>query len=107
MTNPVPIEYLKGTADIILAIDVAGGPEGEPNVKPGKIDAIYASPQLMQITITNEKARRFQLDALLRPAMGDVRVMDFMHSKSILQKTAYFEDEVKSTIDRLITNFEK
>lgn len=103
MTNPTPFDLLKGKADIIIAVDVAGGPEGERGVRPGKIDVMYASPQLMQIAIANEKAKNNPLDILLRPRMGDVRALDFLKSESILKNTAYFKDEVKAAVENAIS----
>ena len=43
--NPVPFDLLHGRADIILAIDVVGGPIGEQTKIPGNMDCLlYTSP---------------------------------------------------------------
>lgn len=101
-TNPTPFDLLQGKADKIIAIDVSGGPEGDKTQRPGKIDVLYAMPQLLQLTIVNEKMKHYALDALFRPSMGDVRALDFMKSKAILSDTQYFKDEVKQKVSQLL-----
>lgn len=109
MTNPTPFDLLKGKADIIVAIDVAGGPDDESgknsSKKPSKIDVMYASPQLMQLTITNEKAKTNQLDLLVRPEMGKIRALDFIKTKQILDSTKSLKDTFKRDLTIAMDNF--
>ncbi|MBL1406521.1 MAG: patatin-like phospholipase family protein [Rhizobiales bacterium] len=109
MTNPTPFDLLNGKADIIVAIDVAGGPNvdnGQGSSKrPNKIDVMYASPQLMQLTIANEKAKTNQLDLLVRPEMGKVRALDFIKTKQILDSTADLKDTFKRDLMNVMDNF--
>ncbi|MFK7903423.1 MAG: patatin-like phospholipase family protein [Nitratireductor sp.] len=107
MTNPTPFDLLDGKTDIVIAIDVAGGPEGDVSEKPNKIDVMYATPQLMQLTITNEKAKHNQLDILVRPEMGHVRALDFMKTQDILDATVGLKDSFKRDLENTIEAFEK
>lgn len=105
MTNPTPFDLLKDKADIIVAIDVAGGPDDNNGKRPSKLDVVYASPQLMQLTITNEKAKSNKLDLLVRPEMGKVRALDFIKTKKILDSTAELKDNFKRDLEAAILNF--
>ena len=98
ITNPVPVDGLAGKADILIGIDVAGGPNGTPGTRPGKVDVLYASSQLMQHSIAREMASRCKTDIFLSPRVGGYRVLDFLKAKEILQATAPFKDEVKTAI---------
>lgn len=105
MTNPTPFDLLKDQADIIIAVDVAGGPEGESGMRPSKIDVMYATPQLMQLTITNEKAKTNQLDILVRPEMGKIRALDFIKTDEILDTTIALKDNFKRDLEKIMLNF--
>lgn len=105
MTNPTPFDLLKDQADIIIAVDVAGGPEGESGMRPSKIDVMYATPQLMQLTITNEKAKTNQLDILVRPEMGKIRALDFIKTDEILDTTIALKDDFKRDLEKTMLNF--
>jgi NTE family protein len=99
MTNPTPFDILAGKADIVVAVDVCGGPRGEPGKRPNKIDVMYASIQLMQLSITKAKAASNQLDVYLRPDVERFRVLDFLKTNAILDATAPFREEFKRTVD--------
>lgn len=99
MTNPTPFDLLEGKADIVVAIDVCGGPNGDATKRPSKIDVMYAASQLMQLTITRVKAENHQLDLYIRPDVGRVRVLDFLKTQSILDMTSPLREDVKRKID--------
>lgn len=107
ITNPVPFDLLKGSADIILAIDVVGGPSGPANQLPSPVDALFGASQLMMQSIISEKLRAGPPDIFLRPKVDSWRVMDFLKVKEILDKTKSFGDEVKHAIDAAITSYDK
>ena len=99
IANPVPFDVLKGKADIILAIDVVGGPSGPANALPSPVDALFGASQLMMQTIIAEKLRHGAPDIFLRPKVDSWRVMDFLKIKEILDQTKGFRDEVKRAVD--------
>lgn len=107
MTNPTPFDLLKGHADIIIAVDVAGGPEAANGQRPNKIDVMYATPQLMQLTITNEKAKTNPLDILVRPEIGKIRALDFIKTNEILDSTITLKDNFKRDLEKAILNFKR
>ncbi len=45
--NPVPYETLRGSADVIIGVDVVGAPEGEEGAIPKRIDSLFGASQLM------------------------------------------------------------
>lgn len=105
MTNPTPFDLLQGKADIIVAIDVAGGPDKNNGKRPSKIDVMYASPQLMQLTMTNEKLKNSPVDLLVRPEMGKVRALEFIKTKKILDSTSVLKDKFKRDLEAAIAKF--
>ena len=105
ITNPVPFDVLAGKADIIIGVDVAGGPAGTPGTIPGKVDVLYAASQLMQQSIAKAMAEHHQVDVFLRPEVGGYRVLDFMKSNEIIDATVPFKDDVKRAIEAAIENW--
>ena len=98
----MPFDVLAGSADIIIGIDVAGGPAGLPGERPGKVDALYASSQLMQGSIAQAMAKSHRVDLFLRPDVGAFRVLDFINTRSIIEHTSPFRDEVKQALEPLL-----
>lgn len=101
-TNPCPMDVVQGRADHVIAIDVSGGPNGEPDLRPTKVDAIYASSQIMQKSIARLMCDRYPNTHLLRPEVDRFRSLDFMNAGQILSKTAALREEVKATVSRLL-----
>lgn len=100
LTNPVPFDVLD--ADIIIGVDVAGGSNGKPGVRPGKFDSLYTSSQTLQRSITRSMAHANRVDVLLRPDIGGYRVLDFAHAKKIIEYTSPLKDEVKRVVTTAI-----
>jgi NTE family protein len=97
--NPVPFEHLFGKADIIIGIDVVGGPEGEIDRMPNRIESLFGASQLMMQSIISEKLKSQAPDILLRPNVGRFAVMDFMKAGEVLEISAGIKDDVKRAID--------
>lgn len=103
--NPVPFDYLVGKADIVLAIDVVGGPIGNPTKIPSNMDSMFGASQLMMRSIIEMKLKANRPDIFLRPPVSKYRVMDFMKVKEILSETAGFKEEVKAALHNAIELF--
>ncbi len=53
--NPIPFDHLRGLADIVVAVDVVGGPDGEAETIPSRIDSLFGATQLMMQSIITMK----------------------------------------------------
>ena len=71
--NPVPFDLLDNKADFVVAIDVVGGPSGDPGRMPGSIDSMFGASQLMMQSITAMKLKAHQPAIFLRPPGQPVR----------------------------------
>ncbi|MDE1995063.1 MAG: patatin-like phospholipase family protein [Rhizobiaceae bacterium] len=101
--NPVPYEHLTGLADIIIGIDVVGGPEGDGTHIPNRIQSLFGAGQL---TMQSNIARKLRLQApqiFLRPTTGRIGVLDFLKARDILAMSAGVKDELKFALDRVMT----
>jgi len=97
--NPVPFDHLLGLADIVVGVDVVGGPEGDGETMPSRIDSLFGASQLMMQSIIAMKIKAHPPDILLRPEVSRFRVMDFLKAQDVLNATAGIRDQVKTALD--------
>jgi NTE family protein len=97
--NPVPFDHLTGLADIVIAVDVVGGPDGDGETMPSRIDSLFGASQLMMQSIITMKMKAHPPDILLRPEVNRFRVMDFLKAQEVLAATAGVKDQLKTALD--------
>lgn len=97
--NPVPFDHLRGLADIVIAVDVVGGPDGDGKTIPSRIDSLFGASQLMMQSIIAMKLKEGAPDILLRPDVGRYRVMDFLRAQEVLDATVAIKDQLKRALD--------
>lgn len=100
--NPVPFDHLIGKADIIVGVDVVGGPEGEDQQIPNRIDSLFGASQLMMQSIISEKLKMQSPDILLRPNVGRFKVLDFLRAAEVLEISSGVKDDFKRALDAQI-----
>lgn len=97
--NPVPFEYLFDKADIVIGIDVVGGPAGDPETIPTRIDSLFGASQLLMQSIIAAKLTIRRPHIFLAPEVGRFKVMDFMKAAEVLDLSSGVKDEIKRAID--------
>jgi NTE family protein len=100
--NPVPFDHLVGKADIVVGVDAVGGPEGDDQQIPNRIDSLFGASQLMMQSINAEKLIRHSPDIFLRPAIGKFKVLDFLRAGEVLDSSAAIKDEFKRALEAQI-----
>lgn len=100
--NPVPFDLLKGHADIVAAIDVCAGPQQGRGQVPSLIDAIIGSNQITMRSVMREKLKSAAPDILIRPDIGQFRVLDFYKIEDIFAASKAAKDEFKRACETAI-----
>jgi NTE family protein len=100
--NPVPFDHLAGKADLIIGVDVVGGPEGEDQQIPNRIDSLFGASQLMMQSIITEKLVRHSPDVFLRPNVGKFKALDFLRAAEILEISSEVKDDLKRALEAQI-----
>jgi NTE family protein len=100
VANPLPFDLLPLNCDIVIAVDVVGGPEAEdPTLQPSAIEAALGASQIMQATIVEAKlAFAGPRVRLVRPAVARFGALDFFAAKRILQAAEPIRAEVLSIL---------
>ena len=100
--NPVPFDLLKGHADIVAAIDVCAGPQQSRGQVPSLIDAIIGSNQITMRSVMREKLNSAAPDILIRPDIGQFRVLDFYKIDEIFAASEAAKDQFKRACETAI-----
>jgi NTE family protein len=106
--NPVPFDLLEGKADIVIAIDVVGAPDGEAADKPPTaIDLMFGTSQLMMQSIIEMKLAHRRPEVFLRPPVSRFRVLDFLKIDAVMSETAALKDELKHAVEAAVQAHER
>ena len=101
-TNPVPFDQLRGRADVVVAVDLSGGPTDSRRDIPGAWDCLLATLSLMGGAITAEKVRHGPPDLMLRPKVGAFRALEFLQASAILRAAQPIKADLKERLAALI-----
>ena len=91
--NPLPYDLVRAECDLTIAIDVSGEKTYAPgNPVPNMVESILSTFQIMQASIVEAKKELSPPDIYVKPALTNIRVLDFYRYKEIL---AGVQDEVQ------------
>jgi NTE family protein len=101
-TNPLPFENLRGSADVIMAVEISGPVSDDPREVPNALECLYATVIVMSYSIIHEKLRHGAPDLLLQPNVGTFRALGFLQASAILRAADSVKDEIKEKLARLL-----
>jgi NTE family protein len=101
--NPLPYDLIREECDLTIAINVSGEKTYAPGSPvPNMVESILSTFQIMQASIVEAKKELSPPDIYVKPALTNIRVLDFYRYKEIL---AGVQDEVqgfKETLRNLL-----
>jgi len=101
-TNPLPFDRVRGIADIIIAVDVAGPPATDCTDMPDTFECYLATILVMAQTIIDEKMKLGAPDIVLRPNVGVFRALDFLRASAILRASEPVRAELREKLGTLL-----
>lgn len=105
-TNPLPFDLVSEGMDLVIAVDVTGGPpDGKP--MPEAFEAALGATQIMQGTIVALKLATRMPDILVRPPVETFRALDFFKAKAILQAAEPLKDELRRGLEAALSRWAK
>jgi NTE family protein len=99
--DPLPFGCLRGTADVVVAVDVSGGVGERANV-PDPWEALFATISVMSHTIVSHRLKEGAPDLVLRPNIGIFRMLDFFQASAILRAADLMKAEVREKLSALL-----
>ncbi|HFC04726.1 MAG TPA: patatin-like phospholipase family protein, partial [Rhizobiales bacterium] len=103
MVNPVPMDHVCDDVDILIAIDVTGGPVEVEGQRPGYTDLALGVTQIMQHAITDLYREKLQPDIYIAPPVNPYRAYDFFKVSEILAAGDEVKEGFKKDLDRLLS----
>ena len=101
-TNPLPFDQLRGSADVIVAVDISGEPSDTRRVIPNPWECLVTTLLVMGSAITGEKLKHGVPDLLIRPKVGIFRTLDFFQASAILRAAEPVKAEMKERLAMLL-----
>lgn len=101
LVNPVPYELLFDDCDFVIAIDVLGNHAPVRDEGPTYFETSFNSLQIMQEAIVREKLLRRPPDLYLKPALTEVRLLEFYKADAIFRQTEASRQELRNTLRRV------
>lgn len=102
MVNPVPMDHVCDDVDILIAIDVTGGPVEVEGARPGYTDLALGVTQIMQHAITDLYRAKHKPDIYLAPPVNPYRAYDFLKVTEILAAGDEVKESFKRDLARLL-----
>ena len=100
--NPLPYNHLIGKVDIIIAVDVTGGPLEDSSKQPTAFQLMFGAAQIMAGSITAQMLKARAPDILLKPPVEGFRVLDFFKAAQILEAAAPIVGALQAELDNLL-----
>jgi NTE family protein len=101
--NPLPYDLIREECDLTIAIDVSGEKTCAPgNPVPNMVESILSTFQIMQASIVAAKKKLSPPDIYVKPALTNIRVLDFYRYKEILAGVQDEVQEFKETLRKLL-----
>lgn len=83
LVNPVPYDLLFDDCDLVIAVDVLGKRTPSGGDGPNYFETTFNTFQIMQSSIMREKLRMRAPDIYLKPAIENIRVLEFYKADEI------------------------
>jgi NTE family protein len=98
--NPLPFDHLIGRADVLVAVDLTGGPSPHASRAPSSFETMFGALQIMQGAIVAAKLKIYRPEIVVRPAVDHFRVLDFFDARAIVAAADPVKDELKRELER-------
>lgn len=104
-TNPLPYDLIREKCDILIAIDVSGEktPSKDEQI-PNVFESVMATFQIMMASIVEQQMRISQPDMYLKPALQNIRMLDFYRYEEIMTSVAANVTQFKKRLEALLTS---
>ena len=99
ITNPVPFDHLQAASDVVVAVDVIGGPVERPGKEPSNLDLALGSSQVVMRQIARLMREKRAPDIYIEPLLDQFRVLEFFRAHEILTAAAPAKDELKRKLE--------
>jgi len=102
ITNPLPFDQVRAASDVVVAVDVTGGPVERGGRGPSNADLAFGASQIMQKAITALMLESDAPDILIAPEVDRFRVLEFFRAHEIIEAARPAADELRQKLDEAL-----
>ena len=108
VTNPLPLDLAAPDADLLVGIDVNGGPEPRfASGEPSAFDAGFIASQIMSQTLIRNMVAAHPPDIYVRPEVNPFGILEFWRVREIVDHVATGKDDFKRQLTTAIEAWHK
>lgn len=100
--NPLPFDILINECDVTIALDVSAPSSKNFEEIPQTFDSVFASYQIMQNSLNQQKMKFIKPDVYIKPEILDVRVFDFTKDQLIFEQAKPAKEELKRKLEKVL-----
>jgi NTE family protein len=100
--NPLPFDLLTPHTAFVIASDVSGGASEPKDDFPRPMETLLGAQQIALRSVINAKLKVSAPNLLIRPAVGQFRVLDFRRMDEILAASAAAKEETRRALTMLM-----
>jgi len=100
LVNPVPYDLLFDDCDTVIAVDVSGDRTPKAEDGPSYFETVFNTYQILQASIVREKLANRRPDLYVRPALDNIRVLDFNRVDEIYAQAGPAQQELRRELQR-------
>ena len=101
MVNPVPYDLIMDGADITIAVDVTGTRKRPDDGKPGYLDLVFNTFDIMQANVIKAMREKQEPDIYLRPPVAGIRVLYFHKADAVYRQAEPVKDELRRKLEKV------
>jgi NTE family protein len=101
-TNPLPFDLVAEECDLVIAVDVTGGPP-DGKQAPEAFEAMLGATQIMQGAIVSLRLETQRPDILVHPDVVGYRALDFFKAAAILRAAEPAREKFRRDLDLALT----
>jgi NTE family protein len=102
MVNPLPYDIIQKECDYVIAVDVSSKKGINSKVIPNALDSLFASFQIMQNSILQQKLKISKPDLLLEVDVKDVRLFEFNKVEDIWKEAEKQKKTLKKELKKML-----
>ncbi|MCL5040898.1 MAG: patatin-like phospholipase family protein [Gammaproteobacteria bacterium] len=99
ISNPLPWDLLAGH-ELVIAIDVTGVREPNPDNSVGALDLLFKTFEVMQQSIISEKMHNGGPDIYIKPDLNGIRLLHFDRVDAVIEQASGASRELGSALDQ-------
>jgi NTE family protein len=94
-SNPLPFDLLQDRCELVVAVDVSGSRHRNGTEKPGMLDMLFKTFEIMQGSLIAQRLAFHSPDIYIKVDTSDVRLLEFNRIDEVLERARPAAQELR------------